>query len=332
MTETFKALVARETDGKVACEFEDLTADDLPGDGDAVISVAYSTLNYKDGLAIKGNRGKVMRSLPMVPGIDLAGVVEDPGNSGLEPGDEIVVTGWGLSETTWGGYSQKARLNSDWLLPLPEGISLKQSMAIGTAGFTAMLSVMALEHMGLEPSQGEVLVTGAAGGLGSVAVAILANLGYDVAASTGRAEQHDYLESLGAGSIVERAELEEDGGPMRKARWAGGVDTVGSRILVNAMAQIKPNGSIAVCGLAAGPDLPATVIPIILRGVSLLGINSVHISNEKRKVAWDRLAKELPMDLLDSMTEVVPFVNLPGLAGEILKGRVRGRTVVDVNA
>ena len=331
MTETFRALMARETDGKAACEFEDLTIDDLPEDGDAVVSVAYSTLNYKDGLAVTGNQGKVMRNLPMVPGIDLAGIVESPGNSDLKPGDEVVVTGWGLSETAWGGYAQKARLNSDWLLPLPDGISLQQSMAIGTAGFTAMLSVMTLEHMGLEPSQGEVLVTGAAGGVGSVAVAVLANRGYEVAASTGRAETHDYLRSLGAKSIVDRAELEEDGGPMRKVRWAGGVDTVGSKILVNAMAQIKPNGSIAVCGLAAGADLPATVIPIILRGVSLLGINSVFVSNEKRKRAWQRLAKELPMDLLDSMTEVVPFAELPRLAGEILKGQVRGRTVIDVN-
>ncbi len=332
MTETFRALVARETDGKVACGFEDLTVDDLPGDGDAVVSVSYSTLNYKDGLAVGGNRGKVMRSLPMVPGIDLAGVVEEPGASGLKPGDEVVVTGWGLSETAWGGYSGKARLKSEWLLPLPEGISLKRSMAIGTAGVTAMLSVMALEHMGLEPSRGEVLVTGAAGGVGSVAVAVLASLGYDVAASTGRAEQHGYLRSLGAGSVVERAELEEDGGPLGRARWAGGVDTVGSRILANAMARIKPNGSIAVCGLAAGADLPATVVPLILRGVSLLGINSVHVSNRERRTAWDRLARELPMDLLDSMTEVAPFADLPRLAGEILAGRVRGRTVVDVAA
>ena len=332
MPETFKALMARETDGKVACEFEDLTLDDLPGDGDALISVSYSTLNYKDGLAIKGNRGKVMRSLPMVPGIDLSGVVEEPGNSGLNPGDEIVVTGWGLSETTWGGYTQKARLNSDWLLPLPAGISLQQSMAIGTAGFTAMLSVMALEHMGLEPSQGEVLVTGAAGGVGSVAVAILANLGYDVSASTGRSEQHDYLKSLGAKEIVERAELEEEGGPIRRTRRAAGVDTAGSNILVNSMAQITPNGSIAVCGLAAGSDLPATVIPLILRGVSLLGINSVYVSNKKRQAAWERLAKELPMDLLDSMAEVMPFAELPRLADEILKGQVRGRTVIDLNA
>ena len=332
MTETFRALVARETDGKVACGFEDLTADDLPGDGDAVISVAYSTLNYKDGLAIKGNRGKVMRSFPMVPGIDLAGVVEDPGNSGLEPGDEVVVTGWGLGETAWGGYSRKARLHSDWLLPLPEGISLKRSMAIGTAGFTAMLSVMALEHMGIEPSRGEVLVTGAAGGVGGIAVAVLANLGYDVAASTGRAEQHDYLTNLGARNVVERAELEEEGGPMRKVRWAGGVDTVGGGILANTMAQIAPNGAIAVCGLAAGPDLPATVIPLILRGVSLLGINSVYVSNEERATAWKRLATEMPMDLLDSMTEVAPLADLPGLAGEILAGRVRGRTVIDVAA
>ena len=332
MTETFRAFMARETDGKAACEFEDLTEDDLPEDGDAVVSVAYSTLNYKDGLAIKGNQGKVMRNLPMVPGIDLAGVVESPGNSNLKAGDEVVVTGWGLSETSWGGYTQKVRLNSDWLLPLPDGISLQQSMAIGTAGFTAMLSVMALEHMGLETSQGEVLVTGAAGGVGSVAVAVLANLGYEVAASTGRPETHDYLKSLGAKSIVERAELEEDGGPMRKARWSGGVDTVGSKILVNTMAQIKPNGSIAVCGLAAGADLPATVIPIILRGVSLLGINSVFVSNERRKLAWERLAGDLPMDLLDSMTEVVPFAELPRLAGEILKGQVRGRAVIDVNA
>jgi acrylyl-CoA reductase (NADPH) len=331
MANTFKALVAREADGKVATGFEDLTLDDLP-EGDVVVSVAYSTLNYKDGLALSGNKGKVMRKLPMVPGIDLSGTVESSDNPAFKPGDRVVVTGWGLSETVWGGYTQKARLRSEWLLPLPDAIDLKRAMAIGTAGFTAMLAVLGLEHMDVRPGSGEVLVTGAAGGVGSIAVAILAKLGYTVAASTGRAETADYLRSLGAASIVDRAELEADTPPLASGRWAGAVDTVGSRILANALAQIRPNGAIAVCGLAAGADLLATVMPLILRGVSLLGINSVFVANDRRREAWRRLAADLPMDLLDSMTAVAPFADLPRLAGEIVKGRVRGRTVIDLNA
>lgn len=330
MAQTFQAFVAREIDGKTVCKFEDLTPDDLPSAGDAIISVNYSTLNYKDGLAISGNKGKVMRALPMVPGIDLAGIIIDPGSSSLKVGDEVVVTGWGLGETIWGGYTQRSKLNSDCLMPLPDGITLKQSMAIGTAGLTAMLCVMALEHMGLEPSKGEVIVTGAAGGVGSISVALLASLGYDVAASTGRSEQHDYLKSLGAKSIVDRAELQEERGPIGRARWAAGIDTVGSTILANIMTQIKSNGSVAVCGLAAGADLPATVIPLILRGVSLLGINSVFISEHKRTVAWNRLANDLPKELLESMTEVAPFTDLPHLASEILKGQIRGRVVIEL--
>jgi acrylyl-CoA reductase (NADPH) len=332
MSDTFKALLATENDeGKAVCNFTDLTLDDLP-EGDTVVQVAYSTLNYKDGLAINGNRGKIMHSLPMTPGIDLCGTIISTDNPDYQPGDEVIITGWGLSEWEWGGYTQMARVQSEWLVKLPEGMSLQQSMAIGTAGFTAMLAVMGLENMDITPDSGDILVTGAAGGVGSVAVSILAKLGYNVVASTGRAETHDYLTSLGAASFVDREELSGEARPMARAVWAGAIDTVGSNILANVIPKISNNGAVSVCGNAAGFDLSTTVLPLILRGVSLIGINSVYVPTERRAEAWRRLATDLDMALLDSMTNVVSFDELIPLSKEILKGQVRGRTVIDVNA
>jgi acrylyl-CoA reductase (NADPH) len=332
MSETFKALLATENDeGKSASAFTELTLDDLP-EGDTVVRVAYSTLNYKDGLAINGNRGKVMRSAPMIPGIDLCGVIESTESPDYKAGDEVVITGWGMSETNWGGYTQVARVQSDWLVPLPDGMTLRQSMAIGTAGFTSMLAVMGLEHMAVTPDSGEILVTGAAGGVGSIAVALLAKLGYTVVAGTGREETHEYLTSLGAASFIGRNELEAEGRPLDRAVWAGAVDTVGSKILANVIPKISQNGAVAVCGNAAGIDLPTTVLPLILRGVSLLGINSVFVSTDKRINAWKRLVQDLDMAKLDAMTNVASFDDLPSLSRDILSGQVRGRTVIDVNA
>jgi acrylyl-CoA reductase (NADPH) len=332
MSETFKALLATENDeGKSASAFTELTLDDLP-EGDTVVRVAYSTLNYKDGLAINGNRGKVMRSAPMIPGLDLCGVIESTESPDYKAGDEVVITGWGMSETNWGGYTQVARVQSDWLVPLPDGMTLRQSMAIGTAGFTSMLAVMGLEHMAVTPDSGEILVTGAAGGVGSIAVALLAKLGYTVVAGTGREETHEYLTSLGAASFIGRNELEAEGRPLDRAVWAGAVDTVGSKILANVIPKISQNGAVAVCGNAAGIDLPTTVLPLILRGVSLLGINSVFVSTDKRINAWKRLVQDLDMAKLDAMTNVASFDDLPSLSRDILSGQVRGRTVIDVNA
>jgi acrylyl-CoA reductase (NADPH) len=331
MSDTFKALLATENDdGKSVCNFTDLTLDDLP-EGDTVIQVAYSTLNYKDGLAINGNRGKIMHSLPMIPGIDLCGTVVSTDSPDYSPGDEVIITGWGLSEWEWGGYTQMARVQSEWLVKLPEGMTLQQSMAIGTAGFTSMLAVMGLENMDVTPDSGDILVTGAAGGVGSVAVSLLSRLGYNVVASTGRAETHDYLKSLGAKSFIGREELSGEAKPMARALWAGAVDTVGSNILANVIPKISNNGAVAVCGNAAGFDLTTTVLPLILRGVALVGINSVYVPTARRAEAWRRLATDFDLAQLDSMTSVVPFADLIQQSKDILKGQVRGRTVIDVN-
>ncbi|MEQ9640612.1 MAG: MDR family oxidoreductase [Alphaproteobacteria bacterium] len=328
---TYKALWAEEVDGKAQVAFKDLGDDALP-DGDVTVAVKYSTVNYKDGLAVDGNKSKIMRALPMAPGIDYAGVVEASDNAAFKAGDEVVLTGWGVGERHSGGFAQKTRCKADWLVKKPDGLSLQQTMAIGTAGFTAMLSVMALEDHGVTPDKGEIVVTGAAGGVGSVAVAVLAKLGYQVAASTGREEQTNYLKGLGATGIVPRAELAEKGRPMGSERWAGAVDTVGSMPLANVLAQIKYGGTVAACGLAAGFDLPTTVMPFILRGVSLAGIESVYCPQPRRAAAWARLASDLPLDKLDAMTTVRPLGDVPALAKDILKGQVRGRTVIDVNA
>jgi putative YhdH/YhfP family quinone oxidoreductase len=289
-------------------------------------------VNYKDGLAITG-KAKIARRLPMVYGIDLAGTVEESASSAYKAGDQVLVNGWGLSESHWGGYSQKARVKSDWLVPIPASFSLKQTMAVGTAGYTAMLCVMGLEHAGVKPSDYEVIVTGAAGGVGSVAIAILAKLGYKVAASTGRPELKDYLTSLGASTIVERAALATPSGrPLDSERWAGGVDSVGGETLASVLRGVRYGGAVAACGLAGGANLPTSVMPFILRGVSLIGVDSVMCPKAKRLEAWRRLAQDLPLDKLDAMTTVEPMSKLPELASAILEGKVRGRVVIDVNA
>ncbi len=331
MSGAFKALVVEEVEGKAENQWQELTLDDLPA-GEVVVDVAYSTLNYKDGLVLNGNRGKVMRSFPMVPGIDLSGTVESSDSADFQTGDRVAITGWGLSETEWGGYTQKARVKAEHLVKIPSGISLQQSMAIGTAGFTSMMCVMALEHMDIKPGAGDILVTGAAGGVGSVAVAILAKLGYSVAAVSGRPEARDYLSGLGAATFIDRAEFEGEAKPLAKPRWPAAVDTVGGGILANLIPQIEQWGAVAICGNAAGFGLETTVLPLILRGVSLMGINSVFVPQEKRVEIWRRLASDLPLELLDGMTEVVPFDEVLPLSAQILKGQVRGRTVVDVNA
>ena len=330
MSTSFKAILATEEDGKAVARMIEITAAELPSDG-VLIDVAYSGLNYKDGLALNGNLGKVMRALPMVPGIDLSGTVRESADPRFAPGDDVVVTGWGLSETEWGGYSQQARVNADFLVKLPPGLDLRQAMAIGTAGFTAMLCVMAIEDHAVTKDK-PILVTGAAGGVGSVATAILAANGYQVAASTGRAETHDYLKELGATEILDRDELAQAGRPIDKERWSGVVDTVGSQTLATALAQVARHGSVAACGLAGGSDLPTTVLPFLLRGVNLLGIDSVYCPAEARGRAWSRLAAELPKDKLEALTEVIPFDALIARSKLILKGQVRGRTVVDLQA
>jgi acrylyl-CoA reductase (NADPH) len=328
---SFKALMLEEADGKVTQAWKDLEDADLP-EGEVTIRVAYSDLNYKDGLILKG-LARLVRDYPHIPGIDLSGTVEASSSPDWKEGDEVVVTGWAMGERHWGGYAQKARLKASMPVKLPAGIDLKRAMALGTAGFTAMLSVIALERHGITPERGEVLVTGAAGGLGSVAVALLATLGYQVAASTGRAETHDYLKSLGASAIVDRAELSEPSSrPLEKTRWVGAIDTVGGVTLARTFAQIDTHGSVAVCGNAGGNDLATTVLPLILRGVNLLGIDSNFCDPGLRGEAWARLGSTMPMDKLDAMTEVIPFAALPEKGDAILKGQVRGRTVVDVNA
>ena len=331
MADTFKALWASEADGKAQVALSQLTDADLP-DGEVTVRIAYSTVNYKDGLAVMGNKNRIMRRLPMAPGIDYAGTVEASDSGDFAPGDEVVLTGWGVGESHSGGFAQKTRAKADWLVKKPEGLSLRQTMAIGTAGFTAMLSVMALEERGVAPGDGEVLVTGAGGGVGSVAVAVLAKLGYQVAASTGREAVHDYLSGLGAASIVPRAELSEPGRPLASERWAGAIDTVGSQVLANVLAAMRYGGTVAACGLAGGFDLPTTVMPFILRGVTLAGIDSVYCPMPRRSEAWRRLAADLLLDKLDAMTTVRPLAEVPEIAAAILKGEVRGRTVIDLNA
>ena len=326
-----KALVLHESDGKVAARIERVPETALP-QGEVTVAVEYSTLNYKDGLILNG-LGRLVRKYPHVPGVDFAGTVESSEASDYKPGDKVILTGWRVGEVQWGGYAEKARVKASQLVKLPNGLTTKRAMAIGTAGFTSMLAVMALEDHGLTPAKGEVLVTGAAGGVGSVAVAILAKLGYQVAASTGRPEQHDYLRGLGATGFVDRAELAKPvTRPLDAERWAGAVDAVGSTTLATVLTQLKYGGSVAACGLAGGNDLPASVIPFLLRGVNLLGIDSVMCPPDRRRAAWGRLARDLPMDKLDALTEMVPLAALPELGRKILKGGIRGRVVVDVRA
>jgi len=299
--------------------------------GDVTVRVEYSTLNYKDGLAITG-KGPVVRSFPMVPGIDFAGVVEHSDHPEFKSGDRVVLNGWGVGEAHWGGLAQRARVKGDWLIPLPPRFSAKEAMAIGTAGYTAMLCVMALERHGLQAGQGPVLVTGANGGVGSFAIALLAHLGHEVVASTGRTNESQYLRRLGASDVMDRQELSAPGKPLQKERWAAVVDTVGSHTLANACAQLRYGAAVAACGMAQGMDLPASVAPFILRGVSLLGVDSVMRPKRDRLAAWDRLARDLHGPILDDIADDIPLGDAVDAAARLMRGEVRGRLVVDVNA
>jgi acrylyl-CoA reductase (NADPH) len=326
-----KALVLTEAEGKVTARIDRVAESALPP-GEVTVAVEYSTLNYKDGLILNG-LGRLVRKYPHVPGIDFAGTVAASESAAWKPGDKVILTGWRVGEVQWGGYAEKARAKASQLVKLPDGLTTKRAMAIGTAGFTSMLSVMALEEHGLKPDQGEVLITGAAGGVGSVATAILAKLGYSVTASTGRPEQHDYLRGLGAKAFLDRAELAKAAArPLDSERWAGAIDTVGSTTLATLLTQLKYGASVAACGLAGGNDLPASVVPFLLRGVNLLGIDSVMCPADRRKTAWTRLARDLPLEKLDALTEVVPLGAVVELSKKILKGGIRGRVVVDLGA
>ena len=328
----FNALVVNKGDDeKTSAAVEKVSIDQLP-EGNVTVAVEYSTVNYKDGLCI-GPGGGLVRNYPHVPGIDFSGIVETSDDDRYSPGDKVVLTGWRVGEVQWGGYSQKARVNADWLVPLPELISSKQAMAIGTAGLTAMLAIIALEQHGLQKSNGSILVTGGSGGVGSVAIAILSKLGYEVATVTGRPESADYLKSLGASIIVPREELNEAiKRPLEKQVWSGCVDTVGGEMLARVFGQMFYGSSVAAVGNAGGARLPASVMPFILRGVNLLGIDSVMQPYQNRLNAWERLASDLPMDKLEAMITPATLSDLPRLGADILKGQVRGRVVVDVNA
>lgn len=327
-----RALLLEETeDRKVSAAITDISDDQLP-EGDVTVDVEYSTLNYKDGMVINGI-GRLVRSYPHVPGIDFAGTVSASSNPEFKEGDSVVLTGWRVGEMHWGGFAERARVKGDWLVKLPEGLTARQAMGVGTAGFTAMLAILALEDHGLTPDSGDVLVTGAAGGVGSVAVALLAAKGYSVAASTGRAETHDYLKDLGASSIVDRSEFSEPPSrPLDKERWAGCIDSVGGTTLASVLTQMNYGGSVAAVGLAGGNVLESTVLPFLLRGVNLLGIDSVMCPKPKREAAWARIASDLDKTKLDAMITEAPLGDLPELAKAILKGQTRGRTVIDVRA
>jgi acrylyl-CoA reductase (NADPH) len=329
---TFKALlVEKNAEGEISQSIQVLDDSRLP-EGNVTVAVTYSTVNYKDGLCLTG-QGGLVRTYPHVPGIDFSGTVEASDDPRYQPGDAVVLTGWRVGEAWWGGYATKARVKADWLVPLPKGMTARQAMAIGTAGLTSMLAVIALEKAGLTPDKGEVLVTGAAGGVGSVAVAILAKLGYSVAAVTGRPETADYLTALGASIIIARSELSDPTAkPLESERWAAAIDTAGGDMLMRVLKQVKYGGSVAAIGLAAGAAVPSfTVVPFLLRGVNLLGIDSVMRPYDDRVEAWNRLLTDLPMDKLESMIVEATLAELPTLGSAILKGQVRGRVVVDVN-
>lgn len=326
----FKAILIEKLQDKYSARLTELQDDQLPS-GIVTVKVAYSTLNYKDALAITG-KGPVVRQFPMVPGIDLAGTVEASDDPRYKPGDRVLLNGWGVGESHWGGLAQKARLNGDWLIPHPERLNERQAMAIGTAGYTAMLCLMALERHGLKPSDGPVLVTGATGGVGSFAISLLAGAGYTVTAATGKASEEAYLKSLGATTIIDRAELSAPGRPLAKEKWAAVIDSVGSHTLANACASTMSEGLVAACGLAQGMDFPATVAPFILRGVSLLGINSVTQPFERRVEAWERLSDQLNLDTLSLMTREFSLESAIAAATDLMDGKNRGRMIVDVNS
>jgi len=325
----FRAIVLERHEQETRAALVDLDESALPP-GDVTVRVAYSSLNFKDALAITG-RGSIVKKWPLVPGIDLAGVVEARDDPAWKPGELVIVNGWGIGESHWGGLAQKARLSSQWMLRLPAAYSLRQAMAIGTAGFTAALCVMALQRHGLEPGGPEILVTGATGGVGSVAVALLAGLGYAVTASTGRPHESDYLKSLGAAHVIDRTALSEPGKPLQSERWAGVVDTVGSHTLANACAATRWNGAVAACGLAQGSDFPSTVMPFILRGVTLYGINCVFVDTATRTKAWQLLSDHVSGDRLERMTREIGLSDVIEQSAALLDGRLHGRTVVDVN-
>ncbi len=325
----FRAVLIRKDGDRQSVNEEEIGLADLM-DGDVVVAVSHSTVNYKDGLALTG-RAPVVRKFPMIPGIDLAGTVQDSVHPDFRPGDKVLLNGFGLSETHYGGYAEVARVKGEWLIPLPDAFTPAQAMAIGTAGYTAMLAVMALEDAHIVPAKGPVVVTGASGGVGSVAVALLAKLGFHVIASTGRMQEAAYLQSLGAAEIIAREELSGDPRPLAKERWTGAVDSVGSRTLANVIASTRYGGAVAACGLAQGMDLPVSVAPFILRGVSLLGIESVYMPRARRLIAWERLARDLDIGKLAAMTRTIGLGDVRRAAEEILAGKVRGRLVVDLS-
>jgi acrylyl-CoA reductase (NADPH) len=326
----FKALVIDSNGGTISASIQTVDEASLPH-GNVTVGVDYSTINYKDGLVVTGAGGLVKR-YPHVPGVDFAGTVLESQHPGYQQGDKVILTGWRVGEVQWGGLAQKASVNGDWLVPLPASLTTKQAMAVGTAGFTAMMAVMALEAHGLSPSSGEVLVTGAAGGVGSFAIAVLASLGFQVVASTGRADTHDYLRSLGASAIIDRTPFAEPAKrPLEGERWAGCIDSVGGNTLARVLAQMKYGCAVAAVGLAGGSKLDSTVIPFLLRGVNLLGIDSVMCPKPKRLEVWNRLQTSLPWNKLDSMSRVAPLDEVPAVAAKILQGHVRGRVIIDVN-
>ena len=327
----FNSLVLNKTDDQKATgKVEVITVSDLP-EGDVLINIDYSTINYKDALAITSS-SPIIKNYPMVPGIDFSGTVEETSNNNFQIGDKVILNGFGVGEKYWGGLSQKARVNGNWLVKLPEKFTTKQAMAIGTAGYTAMLCVLALEKNGVTPEKGEILVTGATGGVGSVAISLLAKLGYNVTASSGRAIHSEYLKSLGAKTVIDRKELSEKGRPLGKEIWAGAIDSVGSHTLANICASIKYGGTVAACGLAQGYDLPTTVMPFILRNVTLAGVDSVYCPIEERIVAWERLAQDLNLAHLDSMITTIALSEVVSTANNMLSGKTHGRILVDVNA
>jgi len=329
MSEKFRALMIEKEEDTQTVKMVDIEDNDLM-EGNVLVNVTHSTLNYKDGLAITG-ASPVVRSFPMIPGIDFSGIVLSSEDNKFSEGDRVVLNGYGLSESHFGGYSEKARVKSEHLLKLPENISNKQAMAIGTAGYTAMLCVLAIEDHGINPDDGIILVSGASGGVGSVAISLLSDLGYNVEASTGRLEETPYLNTLGAKTVIDRSELSEPSRPLGKERWAGAIDSVGSTTLANILAQVSYGGAVSACGLAQGMDLPSTVMPFILRGVSLLGIDSVMAPMQLRERAWKRLSENININKLEEMTIDVSLDQVEGLANEILQGKVRGRVIVNIS-
>ena len=331
MTKTFKAIQAIQIQDDLDIDLRDIGEESL-SEGNVTVDISYSTINYKDGLALLGNQGRVMRTIPMIPGIDFSGKVVRSEHNDFNIGDEVILTGWGLGESHTGGLSQKARVNGDWLVKLPKELSLKDAMSIGTAGFTAMLCVMALESNGVKPSNDQILVTGAGGGVGSIAVSILSHLGFEVVASTRRSEIHDYLQGLGASSIIDSETFDSVSRPLMPELWGGVIDTVGGNVLGALIPSVKYWGCIASCGNAGGINFSSNVLPFILRGIKLQGVESVYASIENRKIAWDRLAKSLSKSKLNEVTNIVGISEVFNIAEQILEGKVKGRTVVDVNS